>query len=242
MIFAIMELFFANPQNISNTEITLDAFERKHVVQSLRKSPGEKLFVTDGQGHLYHAELISERPDVKLKICNKQDKQKNPVTISLAIGFIRPARLDFVFEKCTELGVQNFYLIRTQHCNYSSENIQRYEKITRQAIKQSQQFFLPNIVIFQSIETFIQHTSVYDQRIAAIDAEKIPLFSQLIKIRRESASSFLYIVGPEGGFSNEESTLFQENNFVAVSLGPNRLRAETAAISGISTIQQYIQQ
>jgi 16S rRNA (uracil1498-N3)-methyltransferase len=150
--------------------------------------------------------------------------------------------MDYMIEKCTELGVSNFYLIQTRHSNYFSKNISRFEKITRQAIKQSLQYYLPNISVYSSLEQFIQKVSAYSYKIAAISADKSSLFSNLFDFRRDSGQSFLYIVGPEGGFSQDETVLLTENGFSSVSLGMNRLRTETAAITGISLIEQYIQQ
>lgn len=162
--------------------------------------------------------------------------------IALAIGYIRPARLDFIFEKGTELGVNDFYLIRTHHANYYSDNLTRYQKILRQALKQSQQFYLPQITPMSSLKEFLQHSQTYDYKIAAIDDAYPSLFNKINQIHWESPSSFLYIVGPEGGFSKDEVQLFDTSGFLLVSLGNNRLRAETAAISGISLIQQYMHQ
>jgi len=237
-----MELFYADPAQITDSEITLDSFERKHVLQSLRKSSGDELFVTDGQGTLFRTKLIQDKPLLKLNILSSEKKDPSLPVAALAVGYIRPARLDFIFEKGTELGVSEFFLIRTRYANYFSENIHRYEKIMRQALKQSQQFYLPKIRTFSSLEKFIEQISPYSGKIAAIDASYSSLLQKIFEFDRDSSTSFLYIVGPEGGFSQDEIKLLNDSAFIPVSLGSNRLRAETAAISGISLIKQYIHQ
>ncbi len=237
-----MELFFADPDQISDNEIVLDDFERKHVLQSLRKSTGDEIFVTDGQGTLFRTRVLQDKPQLKLYIIESEEKERPLPLTGLAVGYIRPARLDFIFEKGTELGVSEFYLIRTRHANYFSENIRRYEKIIRQALKQSQQFYLPKISVFSSLEKFINQIPAYSCKISAIDATYSSLFQKIFEFDRDSSTSFLYIVGPEGGFSQDEIKLLNNSAFVPVSLGKNRLRAETAAISGISLIKQYIHQ
>jgi len=237
-----MDLFFAEKANISANEIVVDDFERKHILQAMRKSSGDEIFITDGQGILYRSRLQSEKPKLKLQILSRQQMPKPQQHIALAIGYIRPARLDFIFEKGTELGIIDFYLIRTSYANYYSDNLTRYQKILRQALKQSQQFYLPQITPMSSLKEFLRHGQTYDNKIAAIDATYPSLFHKINQIHSESPSSFLYIVGPEGGFSEDEVELFDTTGFLLVSIGNTRLRAETAAISGISLIQQYMQQ
>jgi len=237
-----MELFFADPESISETQIVVDEFERKHMLQSLRKSSGSEIHVTDGQGTLYRTQLQVERPKLIVSILSSEHFERPKPELSLGIGYIRPARLEFVLEKGTELGVKQFMLIRTQHANYSSDNTRRYEKILRQAIKQSQQFYLPQILHFDSLNDFIKHTAKVKVRISAVDPQYPSLFQKISTFDWKKSHSFLYIVGPEGGLSVPEIELLAQSGFESVSLGKTRLRAETAAISGISLINQYIHQ
>ncbi len=234
-----MELFYAAREHIGANEIILDEFERKHVLQALRKSEGDEVYVTDGAGILYQTRLIREQKPLTLEIQHKEEKQPLTPGLCLAIGFIRPARLEFVLEKGTELGVQRFYLLRTRYANYYSENTQRFSKILRQALKQSQQYFLPEIKTFTSVEQFVNHLPEETQKIVAVNPDFPVLYSQL---NRSKPLPTVLSVGPEGGFSQEEIDYFRTNGFTPVSLGKARLRAETAAISGISVIHQYIYQ
>ncbi len=234
-----MELFYAAQEQISANEIILDEFERKHVLQALRKSEGDEVHITDGAGHLYRTRLIREQKPLTLEIIEKVNKQRLKPELWLAIGFIRPARLEFVLEKGTELGIQRFYLLRTRYANYFSENTKRFAKILRQALKQSQQYYLPEIITFDSIEQFVNRLPKETKRLIAVNPDYPVLFSQIPP--SESRPTLLNI-GPEGGFATEEIEYFIENEFTPVSLGKTRLRAETAAISGISVIHQYIYQ
>lgn len=237
----IMELFYTNPANINAEEIVCDDFERKHISQALRKTQGETLFITDGQGHLYETKLLEQKPVLRLRIISQKKIPPAPAQLCLAIGFIRPNRLDFVLEKGTELGVNSFALIRSEYANYSSDNITRFEKITRQAIKQSQQYYLPPVEVFRDSQTFFEQCGKYALKIVAIDSKQTLLIEKLKKLEFDAPVSLCLLIGPEGGFSDKEIKAIAENGFQAVSLGKNRLRAETAAISAISIIQQYLQ-
>jgi len=232
-----MELFYAERENIHANEIILDEFERKHVLQAFRKSEGDEVFVTDGAGKLFRTRLVREQKPLSLYIIEREEKQRPKPELFLAIGFIRPARLEFVLEKGTELGVSRFCLIRSRYANYFSENTKRFKKILRQALKQSQQYYLPEIITYPSVETFNKSFDATIQKIVAIDASYPILYAQLETI---STKPIVFCVGPEGGFSEEEIVYFNTSGFTPVSLGGTRLRAETAAISGISVIHQYI--
>lgn len=235
-----MELFFANPENIQADEIILDDFERKHALNVLRKSPGEPLAVTDGVGNLFRTTIISERPQVRLKINGREHHPLPRPKLILAVGFIRPNRLEFILEKGTELGVSAFYLIQTAYANYATGNTDRWQKILRQAMKQSLQYYLPQVQVFASLHDFLTSSEFCTLRLAAIDRNHPPLLDVLNEQFNAKPESVCLAIGPEGGFNPEEVDLFQEYGFHAVSLGKSRLRTETAALSGISIIRQFI--
>jgi 16S rRNA (uracil1498-N3)-methyltransferase len=236
-----MELFYTSPENVGADEIVLDEFERRHMLQTLRKSSGDTIFITDGQGTLYRTRLTAEKPQVRLFIESQEKKTAAGLPLALAVGFIRPNRLDFILEKGTELGVSHFYLIRSAFSNYGTQNINRFQKILRQAIKQSVRYHLPQISAFASLQEFIDSKRAYDVPLAAVDSSYPSLFKTLSRLPNDAdKQSFCLTVGPEGGFKQDELGLLKEANFQFVSLGAHRLRTETAAISGISLIQQYI--
>ena len=236
-----MELFYANPANIHAQEIVCDDFERKHILQAMRKTKGDKMLVTDGRGNVFETKLLEQNPQLRLGIIARRNVPAQPLQLCLAIGFIRPKRLDFVLEKGTELGVNSFALIRSEYANYSSDNLSRFEKITRQAIKQSRRYYLPGVEVFADSHGFLEQSTGYDLKIAAIDSRRELLLRQLKKLEFNSFNSLCLLIGPEGGFSGQEIVDIEQHGFLPVSLGNNRLRAETAAISAVSVIQQYMQ-
>jgi len=236
-----MELFFASRDEITDDEIHLDSFESKHILQVLRKTPGEKLTITDGNGNLFYTRLSNQNSPLTLSITRTEKILRPKADIALAFGFIRPSRLDFILEKGTELGARQFYIFRSEHSNYISKNKKRYEKIIRQAMKQSRQFYLPEINISASFESFISETSKFDYKFAAIDSNAPSIMPELENMPLSESPSVLLVIGPEGGFSNDETAIFKNNNFHAFSLGPNRLRSETAAIASLSMVKLYLE-
>jgi len=211
--------------------IILDGFEAKHLLTTLRKKSGDIIDITDGMGQHFTGRISSVKPRLEIVIDSNRTITPYTKKIALAISFIRPNRLEFVLEKCTELGVSSFYLFRSEHANYFSNNKERFEKILRQAIKQSNRFFLPQLYLVSDFKKFIEQTRDINFKIAAIDAQS-PAIEKVI--RQSHEDNKLFCVGPEGGFSPQEILMLKENNFLDVSLGAYRLRAETAAVAGVS--------
>ena len=236
-----MELFYARPEQIKDERILCDDFERKHILQALRKSEGDMLQVTDGRGGLYQTKLLAQKPQLVLSIVSHKKMPAPIYEFCLAMGFIRPSRLEFALEKGAELGVTSFALLRSAYANYSSGNTARYEKILRQAIKQSLRYYLPGIEVFQNLQSFFDKNKTCELKIAAIDNKYPPLSKTLAGKGEKEMKSVCMLVGPEGGFSEAEIANIASNGFKMVSLGQNRLRAETAAISATAQIQQILQ-
>ncbi len=234
-----MELFYAEPGQIDNQLITLDDFEKKHLLQTLRKQPGEQINITDGQGKLYHCLIIKNKKEIVAEIQSVEQKPEPHLNLSLGLGFIRPARLEMILEKGTELGVTRFYLFKSEFANYHSDNVKRYQKILRQAVKQSLRFYLPRIILTDAFPQFVGTTKSCKCKFAAIDAGQPALISQLRRQGLNSGDEVLLTIGPEGGFSDAERMMMHESNFIPVSLGINRLRSETAAISGLAVVQSF---
>jgi len=230
-----MELFYAHPDQISGSTITLDDFEAQHLLKTLRKKTGDAIDITDGKGRHYRGVISSVKP-LSVEIESETLKEPANRKIALALSFIRPNRLEFVLEKCTELGVNSFYLFRSEHANYFSDNKERFEKMLRQAIKQSNRFYMPDLFLLPSIDKLIHLTKDYNNTVAAIDVNSPPIASF---VPNGENSSIVYCVGPEGGFSDQEIRQFKENGFRDISLGSYRLRAETAAIAGISYLSLF---
>jgi 16S rRNA (uracil1498-N3)-methyltransferase len=238
-----MDFYFAEPDNISEELITLDRFEQKHIIGTMRKKIGDHIAIIDGEGGYYECRIAELKPCLKIQIIRKDKKKRPTISVELAISFIKPARLELILEKGTELGVNRFHIFKSRYANYMSDNKERFDKKVRQALKQSQQYFLPQIKLYSNLGEFIKNSMAIQSRLIAVDNTFPALLSTLIKLDMKfSFKSIILAVGPEGGFSKEELDEFKSADFSFVSLGSSRLRAETAAISGFSILKSYYDQ
>ena len=232
-----MELFFTNVINNNRAEAEFDAFESQHILKTLRKKEGDLVNFTDGQGKLYEGRIAQTKPRLKVEYRQiKKSPWPPPYYSILGIGFIRPSRMDYLIEKATELGINRFHLFSSRYTNYFTDNTSRWDKISRQAIKQSHRYYLPEIKISSNFSDFLKLTSGTSQKYLADQMSSNHLLDLINTRKFKSDEDIIFIIGPEGGFDDREIKQAKDSNFISVSFGDKRLRTETAAISAASYI------
>lgn len=229
----IHNLFFSPPEKISSRQIILSGDTVHHLKNVLRKKIGDVVFITDGQGNRYKTEIVEiERSKIIAEILDKKYiPQKGSLNLGLAFVPLKGTRNEFIIEKGTELGVRIFFPFISRFSvvrRLNQKKIERFKKIARGAMLQSRQYHLPHIVPCGGLDGLIEKFQDFAYVCVAdmSGGDEIPLFLK----------SLLYIVGPEGGFTPDEITQFQNGGVGLLNLGENRLRSETAAIAGICKI------
>jgi len=223
-----MQLFFANIF-IDAENILLSAEESKHCVRVLRHKNGDIVNVIDGKGNFYETEITDANPQkcsVKI-ISKKQIASPKNYRLHIAISPTKNAdRIEWMLEKCTELGVDEFSFIICKRTEKTGVKIDRLKKIAESAVKQSIQAMLPVINEAQTFKEFVvKQTNTSSKYIAhCLEEDKTDLKNIL-----QNPTS-LILIGPEGDFTEDEIKLAIENKFQTISLGKNRLRTETASL------------
>lgn len=205
--------------------------ESVHLTKVLRYTTGDEVYVTDGRGYRYRCEIerISRR-EVTLTILEKAFFKPDDPVVSVAIGLIKKRdRLEFAAEKITELGAGKIYVFTGDHSEKSSLRLDRIENSVLSAMKQSLRFTLPEVQFFKSTEELLKKASLTGGIIVGDETESKNTMESAKKMVSGGGDVTL-VIGPEGGFSEKESALFNKYNAYRCSLGANRLRTETAAI------------
>jgi 16S rRNA (uracil1498-N3)-methyltransferase len=219
---------FYQPQ-VAQGILHLDPDESRHVVKVLRKKEGDRITLTDGKGSFYDATI--NHPDVRkctFVISHKFQEQPKNFIIHIAISPTKNAdRIEWFVEKAVELGIDEITLLLCDHTERQHLKIDRLEKMAISAMKQSLKAKLPVIHPLTSFRDLIQTASAVEKYIAHVDNENPNQLKNLIT----AGSSYLVLIGPEGDFSNEELTLAAHQGFKKISLGPSRLRTETAGLA-----------
>lgn len=229
-----MHLFYQPNKNLYE----LDDEETRHSSKVLRLNSGDIIYVTDGKGLLQKCVLNMNKNKAAYDVIGSETIPKRNFSVHIAIAPTRKAeRNEWMVEKMTEIGVERIDFLVTEHTNPETlnrvVNLSRLNRIAAAAMKQSQQYYIPEITVNNKYDSFIRSRQENVKLIAYVPDQNIVehVFS---KVKKNSSTSLF--IGPEGDFSEKEIALAMENGFSTVSLGPTRLRTETAAIAGCHAI------
>lgn len=230
-----MQLFYNPHINPNEKQFTFDKIESRHIVRVLRKKEGNVLYITNGKGFLFTAEVsIANDKNCLVTITHVEEKPK-PWYYNLHIA-IAPTknndRFEWFLEKATEIGIDEITPIICDHSERKVLKTERMQKIIESASKQSLKYHFPKLNEVTTFKEFVrQHNS--DQLFIAHceDQKKNSLKSELTKTK-----NITILIGPEGDFSLEEIKVALDNNYRPISLGESRLRTETAGIVATHTI------
>ena len=233
-----MQLFYSKDIT-PNGICTLDPEESRHAVRVLRLREGDTIHVTDGLGHLYQCSVLqaNDRACVVEVVGNTSNQANKKPSIHLAVAPTKnPSRMEWLVEKAVEIGVGEITLLQCDHSERSFLKTERLERIALSAMKQSLHLTLPPINPAVTLRDFItqalnQTSDKATKLIAHCEADKprTPIAAAL-----QPGIDAVVLIGPEGDFSEEEIALALDAGFTPVSLGPSRLRTETAALYAVT--------
>ena len=233
-----MQLFYC--KDISTTGFcTLDAEESRHAVRVLRLREGDEINVTDGKGHLYICRIVqveSGKCIVESTAVASQDFPLSTFHFHLAVAPTKnPSRMEWLVEKAVEIGIGEITLLDCDHSERTFLKTDRLEKLAISAMKQSLHTLLPEIHPAINLKDWLNSQfSILNSQLKFIahcapDQPRTPLATAL-----QPGRDAVVLIGPEGDFSNEEIALALKCGFQPVSLGPSRLRTETAALYAVT--------
>ncbi len=217
----------------------LDSVESHHLSRVLRLPVGAAVELFDGQGTL--AEGVVEnitRQQVTIRTGRTEhNTPRQQGRIILAVSFAKGQRFDWLVEKCTELGVDHIAAVqfeRTVKLGKAS-SLQRLEKITLSAAKQSGRLFLPDLTGPDKLKATVESLQsryptcqfIYGDPDATICPDSVP---------RPAPLDTVILIGPEGGFTTSETNYLNSLNALPVRINDNVLRVETAATAFCSLL------
>jgi len=238
-----MDIFYTTSDSVQGDRIHLGPAEARHLVRVLRHQVGEQILVVDGQGNEYRCAIaeIGKRA-VTCDIMSKTRRAREAITeVTLAPGITKGSKLDLVVETATELGVGQIAPLRTARtiAGLTPARLQRFEKLAIAALKSSTRTMLPRIRAVTDFEQFVKDSNYYDVKLIAYEGEKQTRLPGLVNRR---PSRVALIIGPEGGFTEPEIAYAQAQGFQTFSLGPRRLRAETACIVALTMLMYELKE
>jgi len=214
--------------------VHLGGSEADHALRSLRVRTGDPLCLADGRGGRHHGRVVGiDRGRLDLEITRSETLPVWPRrSFHLALGVLRSTRMDVAVEKASELGVERFVPLVLKHCVArpleDGVKSDRWHRLAVASLKQSKRGVLMEVAEPRDLESFLAELPPV-RSLWLADPEGEPP-AALAAIREVSGPAVL-VCGPEGGIAPEERRLLVERGAKRVSLGGNRLRAETAAVA-----------
>lgn len=235
-----MHKFFVEDNQINNEKIAINNDDYNHIVNVLRMKKGDILLITNKDSkETFNCKI--EEINTNEVICNILYKENKEVELNVNIdlfqGLPKADKMEYIIQKCVELGVHKIVPVNMKYCvarikDEEKKNI-RWNKISEVAAKQCKRNIIPKIEKSINISTLYNEIKVYDLAIVAYENEDN---ITLKKVLRDNShiKNIAVIIGPEGGISSGEIEKLKENGARIVSLGNRILRTETAPITILS--------
>ncbi|MCI1647860.1 MAG: 16S rRNA (uracil(1498)-N(3))-methyltransferase [Bacteroides sp.] len=229
---------FYTPDIMTSDELPEE--EAQHCTRVLRLNMGDEILLTDGKGYFYHARIkAASNKHCSVEVLEKTYQEplwKGHLHIAMA-PTKNMDRTEWFIEKATEIGFDELTFL---NCRFSERKVIKTERITKiliSAIKQSLKARMPILNEMTDFNKFIAQPFNGQKFIAhCYDTEKKALKDT---IRRDEDA--LILIGPEGDFSEEEVKKAIDQGFIPITLGPSRLRTETAALVACHILNLYNQ-
>jgi 16S rRNA (uracil1498-N3)-methyltransferase len=203
-----------------------------HISTVLRMKDGKNIRLVDSTQSVFLGSIQISQRGVSVKVIQSiSEKRESKVDITLAIAMIKGDRWEWMLEKATECGVTKIVPFISTRCvvkdkpEATQRKLDRYRKILLEAAEQSYRHRIPQITETISFKMLKEFKS--SANFVAYEKEDQLFLSNI----EESFSSATMVIGPEGGFTNEEVNYLIEHGFTSVSLGNRIFRAETAAMA-----------
>jgi 16S rRNA (uracil1498-N3)-methyltransferase len=245
--------FYAPPGAFAPDEksVTLSADETRHARDVLRLQSGDEIFVFDGAGRefLCAVQTIS-RNAAKLGVIAEVEptRPESPLNLTLAIALLKGEKFDLVIQKTTELGVTRIVPLDTERADVrlrggqgANTRVTRWQRIALEAAKQTGRACVPEIAAPLTFNSLLMMPAVKE---VSTSVHRLMFSERGGRSLVEATNTYtgqpaqlLAVVGPEGGWTDDEIELARQGDWEIITLGGRTLRAETAGITVVALLQ-----
>lgn len=220
--------------------VMLTGENSRHMTGSLRMKTGEEFTVCDNAGSDYRLILRqADKDSVRAEVLGKRPVTTEPaITVCIYQCIPKSDKLETIIQKCTELGVSEFTPVKSSRCIAKLEDksrekkLRRYQKIALEAAKQSGRGKIPRVNDPMGLQAALESAIETGDTFFCYEKGGEPL----CRLLENSTQRLNLLIGPEGGFSEEEAELAVKLGAKAVTLGKRILRTETAPVAVTAAI------
>jgi 16S rRNA (uracil1498-N3)-methyltransferase len=226
----------------AGARIALDRGQANYLLNVLRLKAGESVLIFNGQDGEWRAEVSVEgRKAADLGCVERTRDQGAAPNVIYAFAPLKHARLDYMVQKAVEMGAGVLQPILTRRTQASRVNLERMRSNVIEAAEQCGILSIPGVREEADLERFLK--GLEKDRLIVFCDEKAPVSNPVEALAKlgNNQAGLVVIVGPEGGFTDQERALVAAHErCVCVSLGPRILRADTAAVAALAIVQAVL--
>ncbi|MBI5420495.1 MAG: 16S rRNA (uracil(1498)-N(3))-methyltransferase [Deltaproteobacteria bacterium] len=244
-----MPTFFVDRRNISGDTAVLSGTEAGHMLRTLRLRAGDAFFAFDEAGNRYRMRIIEATSrSLRAEVLESSAPEPPPrVPITLLVGLPKADKMDFILTKATELGCSRVVPFRSSRtiprldAQDARKRLLRWERVALAAAKQCGSGCVPDISPLLSYPDALRAAASSEGRIIFYEGEAKSGLKRALS-GFAGIRSVALLVGPEGGFSEDEVRDAERSGFLRAGLGTRILRVETAAIAALSMVTYHFEE
>lgn len=247
--------FFIEPKQINWQEMKAtisDNDQTYKISKVLRLRENDQIVLLDGKGIVYNAQIASfYSRAVQCRLLSRRTvNTEAELKITIAQSLLKGPKFDIALQKNTELGAYDFIPVTTQRTVIRLEEedtsrgldrrADRFQKIVQGAAEQSERGIVPQVHDVVSIQELCkQNLANYDLRLICLERSQTNGIKEVLNSIQDKVHKVLVLIGPEGGFTEDESKLILSSGFTPVSLGKRIYRSETVGLVILSILFFY---
>ncbi len=225
--------FFVTPDAIQGEQVRFSPAQSRQIARVLRLPSAAVVFVLDNAGSLYTVRLTRVHPRETLGVIVDVQPAGNepPISITLYQALLKGDRMDWVFQKGTEIGISCFVPMVTERTVVRrTAKRARWERIVQEAAEQCRRAYIPEIKAVVPFPDALDAARGAELALIAHNGAEVPSWRDILRAWTAPPTSVALLIGPEGGFTDAEVAAALARGIQAAHLGPRTLRAETAAL------------
>ncbi len=239
-----MPKFFVPSGNVSDEHIIIEGGDVAHITRVLRLGVGDTVTVCDSSGSDYEVRIASAEP--KRLMCDIISTQKcasePDIKVTLFQGLPKGSKMEYIIQKTTELGIHEIVPVKLARCvsrvegkKDETKKLDRWQKISEAAAKQSGRGIIPEIKPFMTLDEVVDASKDFDLFFAPYECEDKHTLRETL-LSKPDIKTVGFLIGPEGGFDITETEKIKNALLPTVTLGKRILRTETAGEAVLAMI------
>ena len=229
--------------DILNQKLQINNNDFDYLIKVMRQKIGDEIIIFNGFDGDFIGKIIEiQKKTLTLELVEKINDLKKSPNITLAFAPVKNVRIDFVASKASELGIRSFQPIITHRTIVDKINEERFKANVKEACEQCGRNDLPQILPIKKLDNLFKENLENKILILCDESGNGKKASEIFaKISLKNDQEIIIFIGPEGGFSKEEFAKFHAlKNCFFLNLGPRILRADTAIISALTLVQEFL--